>query len=488
MTRIGRNTATLLAFAAVDGALGWVQLKWLAVHWGASGMGLFAVLFSLGAVLMLVFSPGLPLLVTRWTAAHGESEHSGEAARVALACSAYAAVTGTAAALLVFAHPEAAGRWWAALLPASPSLPWVTLFFASTALRQILFGVWNGQRRMELPALVDLAQILVVTARMFTSPELRLEDFFRWNALSSCVATLWCAGMLIPGLLRAAGGSRRQGGSEGLRAYAFWSGLTAVTALGFDYLDRLALASRLSTAEVSYFHVPARWLQFLRRLLGQPLQALFPELARGPLETRRLALGAFVEGYTLLGLGAGLALALSPAAFIHLLTSPEFDRGVPVLKVLALVPPLMGLYAPLTTALRAEGSMRQGAISDLLWVGIYLLLGAVLIGPMGPVGLAWGQVAASLGSLIWNVQSGHQRGWLQLPAGALVRQWALAAVTYAACARLPQGESSLVPAAAGCVLFAILHRLTGGLSPQSKAQIHPRLPASIRGLTKLLVG
>ncbi len=488
MTRVGRNTATLLAFAAVDGALGWVQLKWLALHWGASGMGLFAVLYSLGAVLMLVFNLGLPLLVTRWTAAHGESEHSGEAARVALACAAYATFTGAAVTLLAFAFPQAGGRWWAALLPASAALPWAALFFASAALRQILFGVWNGQRRMELPALVDIAQILVVTVRLFLKPELALADFFRWNALSSAAATAVCAAALLPSLLRAARAPVREKGSEGLRSYAFWTGLTAVTALGFDYLDRLALATRLSTAEVSYFHVPARWLQFLRKLLGQPLQALFPELARGPLETRRAALGAFVEGYTLLGLGAGLALALSPAAFIHLLTSPEFDRGVPVLKVLALVPPLMGLYAPLTTALRAEGSMRQGAISDLLWVGVYLLVGAALIGPLGPTGLAWGQVAASLASLTWNLQAGRQRGWLHLPAGALIRQWATAAAAYALCSRLPQGESSWIPAIAGCTVFALLHRLTGGLSETSRAQIHPRLPGSIRKITKLLVG
>ena len=488
MTRIGRNTAMLLAFAAVDGVLGWVQLKWLALHWGASGMGTFAVLLSAGGVLTLFFHLGLPLLVTRWVASREGAGRPEEAAPVTLAALAWCLALGGLSTLAVFLLPAGSRTFWAPLLPAARALPWTVLFFATTAARQILFAVWNGRRRMELPSILDALQIAVVTARLFAPRPLDLEGFFRWNALTSVGVVLVAMVLLVPELWKRSRGAPPLSSDRELPGYAFWSGMTSVTALGFDYIDRLALASYLSAADVSYFHVPAKWLQFLRRLLAQPLQALFPELARGSLADRRGALGSFVELYSYLGLLSGVALALSPAAFIHLLATPEFDRGIPVLRILALVPPLMGIYAPLTTALRAEGSMRQGAVSDFLWVGSYLLSGALLIGPYGPSGLALGQVMASLVSLVWNVEASRRRGWLALPVGSVLRQWLLAAVAYLLMSRFGFGSASFGTGLLGTALFALAWRLTGGLSAASRRELHPRLPGPLRPWAAAILG
>lgn len=488
MTRIGRNTATLLAFAAVDGVLGWVQLKWLALHWGASGMGTFAVLFSAGGVLMLFYHLGLPLLVTRWVASREGAGRHAEAARVTLVALGWCLAAGALSTLAVFLLPAGSRTFWAPLLPAARALPWAMFYFAACAARQILYAVWNGRRRMELSSSLDALQIVAVTARLFVGRPLDLEGFFRWNALTTAVVMLVAMVLLVPGLWKHSRGAPPLSSDRELPGYAFWSGMTSVTALGFDYIDRLALASYLSAADVSYFHVPAKWLQFLRRLMAQPLQALFPELARGSLADRRGALGAFVELYSYLGLLAGVALALSPAAFIRLLATPEFDRGIPVLRILALVPPLMGIYAPLTTALRAEGSMRQGAVSDFLWVGTYLFSGALLIGPFGPSGLAMGQVLASLVSLVWNLEASRRRGWLALPAGGVMRQWLLAAAAFFLMSRCGWGPASFGTGLVGTAIFALAWRLTGGLSGASRRELHPRLPGPLRPWAAALLG
>ncbi|HVP39524.1 MAG TPA: hypothetical protein VMS93_10110, partial [Candidatus Saccharimonadales bacterium] len=227
---------------------------------------------------------------------------------------------------------------------------------------------------------------------------------------------------------------------------------------------------------------------FVRRLLAQPLNALFPELARGPLGGRREAFQAFVQLFSVCGLGAGLALALSPGAFIRLLASPEFDRGIPILRVLALVPPLMVLYGPLTTALRAGGSMRQGAVSDALWVVTYLGFGALALRSLGSLGLAVGQVLASLVALAWNLGAGRPEDRLGLPWAALVRQWAAAAVALGLGWLAPGGETGWWRALAGDAAFVVLVRLGGGLSREARAQVRARLPERLRGVFGALAG
>jgi O-antigen/teichoic acid export membrane protein len=488
VSRLGRNSAILLIAAVGTGVLGWVQLKWLATHLGAAGVGTFAVLFSAGSVLSLLMQAGLTLLVTRWVAALEGEGRPGPAARVALGCLGYSALMGTALSCAAFAWAGLAARAWAPLAGTDRILPWVVLFFAAAAARSSLYAVWNGRRQMGWPALVEMLQLATVTARMYGGPALDLAGFFRWNAATSLAATAACAVAVVPGLLRARGGAFRPGEGRELRSYGAYSLLLSGTGLGFDYLDRLVLAARLDSAGVSFFHVPARWLQFVRRLLGQPLNALFPELARGPLGGRREAFHAFVEAFSLLGLGAGLALALSPGAFIRLLTSPEFDRGIPVLRTLALVLPLMALYAPLNTALRAGGSMRQGAVSDLLWVGVYLGFGALALPRLGSMGLAAGQVLASVVALVWNLRAGRPEDRMGLPWPALARQWAAAGAGLGLGWLAPGGAVGWWRAIAGCVVFAVAVRCGWGLSRGARSQISARLPERLRGAFALLLG
>jgi O-antigen/teichoic acid export membrane protein len=488
VSRLGRNSVILLAAALATGLLGWVQLKWLATHLGAAGVGTFAVLFSGGSVLALVQQLGLTLLVTRWVAALEGDGREGPAARVALACLLYSVLAGAALSVAAFLSADAVARAWAPLAGTARVLPWVVTFFSASSARSLLYAVWNGRRRMGRPALVELLQLGTVTVRMYAGPTLTLEDFFRWNACTSLLATVACAALLVPGMWRARGGSFRPGEARELRSYGLWSLLVSGTGMGFDYVDRLVLAARLDPAGVSFFHVPARWLQFVRRLLGQPLNALFPELARGPLTERREAFHAFVEAFSLLGLAAGLALALSPGAFIRLLTSPEFDRGIPVLRTLALVLPLMSLYAPLNTALRAGGSMRQGAVSDLLWVGVYLAFGSLTLARLGSMGLAVGQVLASAAALAWNLKAGRSEDRMGLPWGPLARQWLAALAALGLGWLAPGGAVGWGRAALGCAVFAALARAGLGLSSGARRQITARLPGRLRRPFALLLG
>ncbi|MBI5837402.1 MAG: lipopolysaccharide biosynthesis protein [Candidatus Eisenbacteria bacterium] len=492
MSRLGRNSAALMFAVLSSGLLGWLQLKWLAVHLGAAGLGSFAVLFSCGSVLTLLVQSGRALLVTRWVAALEADGRPAPAARLALASFAATAVSGVAACVAAFGLPAALEGAWAPLAGTRAALPWVALFFAATAARGVLYSVWNGRRRMERPALVEMLQLTSVTLRLYAGPPLDLAGFFLWNAGTSLMATAICAAWILPGVVKTAfgsdGGRLEPAESREVRSYGAWSLLVSATGIGFDYADRLVVAERLGALDVSFFHVPARWLQFVRRLLAQPLSALFPELARGPLGERRAAFHAFVEISSLMSLGAGLALALSPGAFIRLLASPAFDRGIPILRVLALVPPLMALYAPLTTALRAGGSMRQGAVSDLVWVGTYLGFGALALGRMGALGLAAGQVIASLAALAWNLRAGRAQDRMGLPWAALARQWALAAVALGAGWLAPGGETGWWRALLGCAVFAAAAGPLGAISPAARTQIRSRLPERMRPVFSRLAG
>ena len=167
---------------------------------------------------------------------------------------------------------------------------------------------------------------------------------------------------------------------------------------------------------------PAAWLL-------QPINvALLPRLSHlvghSPDRAKALA-GLSILLMALVGLGFGVALGIAAPWLIGLMFGPQYGPAVAVMRVMALIVPLIVLNAALVSQwLVPHGLDRPLNVVILSATALNLALALTLAPRFGALGMAWVTVAVEgyiLLGLCWAL---HRHGLKPIAPGLLRRGWA----------------------------------------------------------------
>ncbi len=194
----------------------------------------------------------------------------------------------------------------------------------------------------------------------------------------------------------------------------FWwgAGLNAIIGIGFGYADKLLVSLFLSFQMVSLFFVAERVTFLLKRLLAVPLQVASPEMTHrwesGRREELSREVGFLLKLQFALGLLVTAVVFVAAEAAVLIVASPAFLGAAGLLRTLTISVMLMAFYAPITALLRAIERIDLALLSDVIWLGLYVGLGMLLMPRLGLRGIVLAQVAASAATLLWNVAAGQR--------------------------------------------------------------------------------
>lgn len=411
MSRLRTNTLAMIGAFLSQALFVFLQMKIL-THWmPRAEFGLFSAVFASGALLSGLAELGFPVVLVRYGAKfEAEGRPNAVQALLALALRLWLGAVLLLGALL-------AGAAALHLLPGlgregvTPGL--VLLGFAAVAsfsLRSIVMNAFQGIRRM-LPAMgMDLVYGVLVTALYLAFRE-RLDAalvFWSLFGASTLVGLGGFAWFLRVHPAQPAG--ERPAARALLRdIQGFWGGafFTGLVALALENGDRLTIAALAPFTVVAVYHVAGRIGLFARKILFIPQQVAHPELTfkweQGEVEAVRADLRLFAKLEWALGLLVCVGLVLGARVGVRLASTGEYAGAVPALIALAGSLPILCLGAPLTTFLRASGNIWVSVTAELVWLGGYLLAGALLFARFGLAGFAAGQIFAATVALLYTV-------------------------------------------------------------------------------------
>ena len=411
MSRLRTNTLAMIGSFLSQAIFVFLQMKIL-THWmPREEFGLFSAVFAAGALLSGLAELGFPVVLVRYGAKfEAEGRPNAVLGLVTLALRFWGGAMLVVGGLLAAA---AALR----LLPGldrpgvTPGL--VLLGFAAVAsfsLRSIVMTAFQGIRRM-LPAMgMDLVYGLAVTGLYLAFRE-RLDAARVFGCLLAASAGVGLAGFAwFRRVYRGVPGGERPGTRQLMsEIQGFWGGafVTGLVALAMENGDRLAIAALAPFGVVAVYHVAGRIGLFARKILFIPQQVAHPELTfkweQGQVEGVRADLRLFAKLEWAVGLLVCVGVVLGARVGVRLASTGEYSGAVPALIALAGSLPILCLGAPLTTFLRASGRIWVSVTSELVWLGGYLVTGALLFRRFGLAGFASGQIFAAAVALLYTV-------------------------------------------------------------------------------------
>lgn len=332
-----QNAAALYGAQVGRKVLPLLIIPYLARTLGPSGWGLVAFAQSLGEFIVLVIEFGFSLSATRAIARNRDSKEAcaGIAAGV-LGAQGLLAAAGIAAAALV-------GHWVPALRD-QPRLLAAALFYA---VAQGMTPLWlfQGLERMRLAVSLEISGRLIGLALLFVFVHSPLDG---WRALiiqgvAPAVSTI--AGLLL--IYRELPwrnprwSTTRDALAEGWPMFVFRS---AESLYGVGNAFILGLFA--SQAQVGYFASGEKISKAAFGLLNPIREALYPRLSsmvhgsrRSAARLARIGIVVMVAG----GLMLGGFLFFAAPLLIRLLMGQAFAPAVVVLRILALLPPILSI-------------------------------------------------------------------------------------------------------------------------------------------------
>jgi PST family polysaccharide transporter len=415
-SRLARNALTLYGAQAAAYAIPLLTLPFLARVLRPEAWGLLLFSQSFAAALMLLVEYGFTLSATRAVARLREDD--GALARLV------GEVQLSKALLCACACVIAGGV--GVLVPSFRAHPWLLVWATLWAVGQGMSPLWyfQGQERLSRPALTELAMRAAAAAAVF--PLVRGPGD-AWMVLALQAVTSWIAvGVTTAWMYREVRRVRAPFAAavRMLRASAelfVFRGAGGLYTVGNPFL----LGVLAGPAAVALYGGGERIMRAAVNLLAPASQALFPRVsylmandrARGDRLVRVSLLAMAGVGTVLSGV-----LALSAPLVVPLLLGPGYEQVVPVLRVLAVLPLLIGV----NTALCVQWALPLGLDRAVVWAvagaAVVNTVFALLAVPAyGAVGMAWGLVAAE--------------AWITLSLGLRYR------------AGVPQAAAPAVPAA-----------------------------------------
>lgn len=385
------NILALYGVQAVNYLLPLITVPYLArvLHPAAWGLVSFAQVF--GNVVILIVQYGFNFSASREVARHRDADDKLEEL--------LAAVLGAKGLLALFAAGGAivAYRWVPAFRD-QPSLLWAVVFWS---LAQSFNMAWyyQGLERLRLVAIVDVSAKTLVTAGIFLlvrSPD-DVSKLFVLQGLGSLLSVMVLMAVAyheVPFSMP----------TVPLTSGALRSGLGMFVSQGAVTLysnGNIFILGLFTTQQVVGYYAGAE--KIIRAFLGllDPLtRALYGRLSQQVYHARggaarlvRIALAVMGVGGTLTGL-----LVFGFASFlVKLALGPAFDPAVPVLRVLAILPVLIGVSIVLGIQWMLPLGLERQFNSIVLGAGLLHLMLAMMLAPrFSHVGVAWALVLTEL--------------------------------------------------------------------------------------------
>jgi PST family polysaccharide transporter len=414
-----RNILALYGVRVVNQLLPLVVIPYLARVLGPSGWGLvaFAQAFAMYAIVTVEY--GFEFAGTR-AVAQGR-KRAGRLEELV------AGVLGTQ--LLLAGLVTLAALAIQLLVPAfreQPLLLWAGLAFAVLQ-GMAPFWYFTGQERIALIAGIDTGAKLVGTAVVFLLVRGPADG---WLVLAaSAGASLISTGAAYALVLRQTRPSQL---SLGLIVRTLRLGasmfMMRISVMMHTAGNAFLLGLLVAPQQIAFFAAgeklcrPAAWLL-------QPVNvALLPRLSHlvghSPDQAKALA-GLSILLMALVGVGFGVALGIAAPWLIGLLFGPQYGPAVAVMRVMALVVPMIVLNAALVSQwLVPHGLDRPLNVVILSATALNLALALTLAPRFGALGMAWVTVAVEGYILLGLCLVLHRHGLRPIAPGLLRRGWA----------------------------------------------------------------
>jgi O-antigen/teichoic acid export membrane protein len=409
-SRFVSNSAALAVATVVSTLLTLAQVKILAAYLLPGAFGLFAALRGFSLLVSLLAANGFPQLLVRYLPFQ-ESKRQFTRAIGLSGVSFFVPLL----LLTVFVFVVESNRaWFFDIIPdgwletAGESSELFLWFYATTlgvTLKLVLYGGFNGLRRLPAQVAIEVASLAVQVAWIFIwRDQLTLTRLFMIlgiTSLAACVVGLpWYFRMLFR---EVAPGSTPESTSAdtGIGYREYWVGAAGMSlvAVAFTDVDRYLLSQVLALEILAQFHIGSRLLRLTNRFLSVPVLAFQPEISRLDAEDR---FGTIVSSTTVffkfnaaVATAAALSLVALAPELIRFVSNERYEAAVPLLRILAVSIPLTAMTAPLTAVMKALDQVRRALYCDLAWAATYVVLLLFLGGAWGLVGVGAAQVFAS---------------------------------------------------------------------------------------------
>jgi polysaccharide transporter, PST family len=388
---IVQNALSLYSVQIMGYVISFVTIPYLARVLGAGGWGLVAFAQAFGNYVNLVGEYGFSLSATREVAHHRDNRDK--------LTEVFAGVLGAkimlAAASLLLALIV---RWCVPAFREHPILLWAGMFWA---LAQVFNMMWffQGFERLRLVAGIDIAAKVMATIGIFVLVR-RPEDGARLLIIQGCGFLLSSAvgmGLVyreLPFRL-----PKWCSTCEALRmgwSMFLFRGSVSLYTSGNAFVLGLFVSPQL----VGYYAGAERISGAFVRLLGPVTQTLYPRLSHLVWHARSRAARLARIGVLIMG-GGGVALgvfvfAVAPQ-LVRIILGPNFGPAVPVLRVLSLLIPLVGVnYALGMQWMLPLGLDRAFNTITVLAGLINISLATALATSYKDLGMAWAVVAAEV--------------------------------------------------------------------------------------------
>jgi PST family polysaccharide transporter len=417
--RLVRNVLALYGVRAVDQLLPIVVIPFLARVLGAEGWGLVAAAQALAIYGIVTVEYGFELAGTRAVA-----RDRGDAARLAELISGIFATQLLLACVIILATVLV--RLTVPEFQDQPALLWAALVFA---VLQGLHPLWFfvGQERIPLIASIGVAAKVLATIVIFAFVRAPEDGWIVLAAYAGAAGLATAAGYAL--MLRQA-----RPGRLNLEL------VTSTLKLGFSmFLMRIAVLMHTAgnsflllllggPVQVAFFAAGEKLCRPAAWLLHPINVALLPRLSHlvehSPDQARALA-SLSILLMAAVGIAFGLAIGVLAPWLVDLLFGlPQYQPAVTVLRIMALIVPMIVLNAALVSQWLVPHGLDRGLLTVIVSATVINLLLALLIAPrFGAQGMAWVTVFVEAYILIGLLWALRRRGLSPIEPKLLPGLW-----------------------------------------------------------------
>jgi PST family polysaccharide transporter len=387
--RLAQNIVSLYGVQIASYAVPLVTVPYLARVLEPAGWGLYAFAQSFGGIIAIFGEYGFSLSGTRDIARErGSCDRQGEILAGVMGAKFLLALLAVLVALTVEMLVPA--------FRAHPALLWAALFW-SVGQSFSMMWFFQGLERMRLVAALDVSAKVLATVGIFLlvrSPEDAWEALGLQGAAAflSMTVALVIAYRGVPfrfPIWSLSWGALRRGWTM-----FFFKGSVSL----YTIANAFMLGLFVSPVLVGYYAGAEKIAKAFLGLLSPVTQSLYPRLSnlveRSRAEAARLArLSAMAMGAG--GLFMGLAVFVLAHPLVHVLLGAKFDPAVPVLRVLALLLPLIALSSVFGIQWMLPLGLDRPFNRIILTAGALNVALAVLLAPrFGEMGMAWAVVTS----------------------------------------------------------------------------------------------
>jgi PST family polysaccharide transporter len=387
--KLVQNAASLYGVQIATYAVPLVTIPYLARVLGVSGWGLVAIAQGFGSYIALLGEYGFGLSATREVARQRDDRDK--------LADIFAGVLGAKLALVALSIPLAilASRWVSVFREHS-SLLWAALFWAVAQGANVMWH-FQGLERMRMVAVLDIGAKVLATVGIFLLVKAPQDGWL--------VLVLQGFGFLI---------SAAFGLTLAYREIAFrlptWAGSWNALRMGWTMFlfrssvslytagNAFILGLFVSPEFVGYYAGAEKISRAFVGILNPISQTLYPRLSHLVSSAQdRAARLARISIVMMGGAGAtiGLAIFLLAPVIVHTVLGAHFGASIPVLRVLALLVPLVAIGNVLGIQWMLPLGMDSAFNKIIVTAGLINLSLALFLAPIyKDMGMAWAVVIA----------------------------------------------------------------------------------------------